>query len=87
MPAAVTVRARPRGGRRYLLQLCALEIFFSGGGGFSSVFFSFESAEARHDAQRALLAQTLPALSASGRKADVLRPDASGYTRAWQLGA
>lgn len=79
--------------RRYLLQLCALELFFGGGGGgFSSVFVSFESSMERHALQKALLSQPLPGLlPGHPRKAEeagaMLRPDPAAWTRLWQLGA
>jgi len=77
--------------RRYLLQLRALELFFAAGGGFSSVFFSFDSVEDRQETQRTILSQHLPALLAHHNKkvdANVMqRPDISAWTRAWQMGA
>ena len=48
--------------RRYLLQLRALELFMGGGAGGSSVFLSFDGAEQRLNAQRAILAMPLPGL-------------------------
>ena len=82
-------RLREVRSRRYLLQLRALELFWGGGaGGLASAFFSFESGDARHAAQRALLALPLPALLAQhSRKPDagpLLQPDPAAWTRAWQ---
>ena len=79
--------------RRYLLQLRALELFFGGGGGgFSSVLFSFDGANERHAAQKALLALPLSGLLPHhSRKAEepsaLLRPDPTAWTRLWQMGA